>query len=155
MKIEFTLNHSKVSVERPPEHRLIDVLRDEFGLKSLKEGCGEGECGACSVLFDGKAVASCILPLGRVHRHAIETIEGIRDSESFTAIQEAFRKSGAVQCGFCTPGMVIATEALLREKANPAKKEIRNAISGNLCRCTGYNMIIDGIGLAVQKREER
>jgi len=155
MKIEFTLNHSKVTVDRPPEHRLIDVLRDEFGLKSLKEGCGEGECGACSVLLDGKAVASCILPLGRVHGHAIETIEGIRDSESFTAIQEAFKKAGAVQCGFCTPGMVISTEALIRQNTNPTKVDIRNAISGNLCRCTGYHMILEGIRLAVQKREER
>ena len=155
MKIEFTLNHSKVTVGRPPEHRLIDVLRDEFGLKSLKEGCGEGECGACSVLLDGKAVASCILPLGRVHGHVIETIEGIRDSESFTAIQEAFKKAGAVQCGFCTPGMVISTEALIRQNTNPTKVDIRNAISGNLCRCTGYHMILEGIRLAVQKREER
>lgn len=155
MKIEFTLNHNKVSVNRAPEHRLIDVLRVDFGLKSLKEGCGEGECGACSVLLDGRAVASCILPVGNVYGQTIETVEGIRDSESFTAIKDAFKKAGAVQCGFCTPGMVISTESLLRENPNPAKGEIQNAISGNHCRCTGYHMILEGIRLAVQKREER
>src|SRR6056297_3063471 len=117
MRIEFTLNNKAVKVDVPPEHRLLDVLRDEFGLRSLKEGSGEGE--------------------------------------NFKIIQEAFKKSGAVQCGFCTPGMVISAEALLREKTNPTMEDIRNAISGNLCRCTGYNMIIEGINTAVQKREEK
>src|SRR6056297_1894232 len=155
MRIEFTLNNKAVKVDVPPEHRLLDVLRDEFGLRSLKEGCGEGECGACAVLVDGKVVTSCILPAGNVDGHSLETLEGIRETENFKIIQEAFKKSGAVQCGFCTPGMVISAEALLREKTNPTMEDIRNAISGNLCRCTGYNMIIEGINTAVQKREEK
>ena len=155
MKIEFTLNNQVVKVDVPPEHRLLDVLRDEFGLRSLKEGCGEGECGACAVLVDGKVVTSCILPVGNVDGHSVETLEGIRESDNFKIIEEAFKKSGAVQCGFCTPGMVISTEALLRENKSPDTEEIRNSITGNLCRCTGYNMIIEGIRLAVQKREEK
>ncbi|MGM0496822.1 MAG: (2Fe-2S)-binding protein [Bacteroidota bacterium] len=155
MKIEFTLNNKAVKVDLPPEHRLLDVLRDEFGLKSLKEGCGEGECGACAVLLDGNVVASCILPIGKVNGHSVETVEGIRESGSFKTIQEAFKKAGAVQCGFCTPGMVVSTEALLRNNSNPTQEDIRNAVTGNLCRCTGYNMIIEGIRLAVQKREEK
>lgn len=153
MKIEFTLNNSEVKLDVASEKRLLDVLRDDFGLKSLKEGCGEGECGACAVLLNGRAVASCILPVGRVNGHSVETIEGIEKSESFKVIQEAFKQSGAVQCGFCTPGMVISTEALLRTSSQPTEEDIKYAISGNLCRCTGYKMILDGIRLAVQKRE--
>jgi len=153
MKIEFTLNNTEVKLDVAPEKRLLDVLRDDFGLKSLKEGCGEGECGACAVLLNGRAVASCILPIGRVHGHSVETVEGIEKSESFKVIQEAFKESGAVQCGFCTPGMVISTEALLRTGSQPTEEDIKYAISGNLCRCTGYKMILDGIRLAVQKRE--
>jgi carbon-monoxide dehydrogenase small subunit len=153
MKIEFTLNNSEVKLDVAPEKRLLDVLRDDFALKSLKEGCGEGECGACAVLLNGRAVASCILPVGRVNGHSVETIEGIEKSESFKVIQEAFKESGAVQCGFCTPGMVISTEALLRTSSQPTEEDIKYAISGNLCRCTGYKMILDGIRLAVQKRE--
>ncbi len=155
MKIEFTLNNKAVNVDLPPEHRLLDVLREKFGLRSLKEGCGEGECGACAVLLDGNVVASCILPIGKVNGHSVETVEGIYESGSFKSIQEAFKEAGAVQCGFCTPGMVISTEALLRRNTNPTQEDIRNAITGNLCRCTGYNMIIEGIKLAVQKREEK
>ncbi len=154
MKIEFTLNNERVTLDISPNKRLLDVLREDFGLKSLKEGCGEGECGACEVLLDERAVASCILPAGKVHGHTIETIEGIQESKSFKIIQESFKNSGAVQCGFCTPGMVISAEALLRANSHPSDEDVKNAISGNLCRCTGYKMILDGIRLAIQKREE-
>lgn len=153
MNIEFELNSQPVKVEISPEQRLLDVLRDKFELKSLKEGCGEGECGACSVLLDDKAVASCILPVGKVHGRKVETVEGLSGSKSYETIQNAFKKSGAVQCGYCTPGMVISTEALLRENRIPTEEDIRIAISGNLCRCTGYKMILEGIRLAIQKRE--
>lgn len=152
MKIEFTLNHQQVVVDVAPQKRLLDVLRDDFDLKSLKEGCGEGECGACTVLLDGSAVASCILPVGAADSRHVETLEGIAQSRSYAAIEEAFRQAGAVQCGFCTPGMVMATEALIRKNPDPDEAEIRSAIAGNLCRCTGYNMIVEGINLAVQKR---
>lgn len=154
MKIEFYLNGNSQAFYGPPENRLLDVLRDHFGLKSLKEGCGEGECGACTVLLDGKAVASCILPVGAAAGRQIETLEGIRNSNSYNLIKQAFRESGAVQCGFCTPGMVMATEALLRENPNPDKTDIRRALSGNLCRCTGYNMILTGVEQAVKRQEE-
>ena len=155
MKIEFNLNGKAEIFDGPAEARLVDVLREHFGLKSLKEGCGEGECGACTVLLDGKAVASCILPAGAVAGRSIETLEGIRNSESYSLIKDAFKEAGAVQCGFCTPGMVMATEALLREKENPDKADIRKALSGNLCRCTGYNMILVGVEQAVKRREEQ
>ncbi len=155
MKIEFNLNGKTEVFEGPPESRLLDVLRDHFGLKSLKEGCGEGECGACTVLLDGKAVASCILPAGAAAGRKIETLEGIRNSKSYKLIKQAFRESGAVQCGFCTPGMVMAAESLLRENPNPDKTDIRRALSGNLCRCTGYSMILNGVELAVKRQEEK
>src|SRR6056297_1201750 len=125
MNIEFELNSQPVRVEVPPEQRLLDVLRDKFEIKSLKEGCGEGECGACSVLLDDKAVASCILPVGKVHGRRVETVEGLSGSKSYETIQKAFKKSGAVQCGYCTPGMVVSTEALLRENRMPTEEDLR------------------------------
>ncbi|MCF8304331.1 MAG: (2Fe-2S)-binding protein [Bacteroidales bacterium] len=153
MKIEFTLNGKPVDVDLSPNLRLIDVLREHFGLRSLKEGCGEGECGVCTILMDDRAVTSCIIPLGMVQGRKIETLESIRETHNFKIIRKAFEKTGAVQCGFCTPGMVVATEALMRKRNKPTRKEIIEAISGNLCRCTGYHMIIEGIEEAVQKRE--
>lgn len=151
--IEFILNGNPVQVELPRVTRLIDVLREHFRLSSLKEGCGEGECGACTVLMDDKAVTSCIIPLGMVQGKKIETLESIMETPNFKIIRTSFENTGAVQCGFCTPGMVVATEALMRKNNNPGREEIIEAISGNLCRCTGYHMIIEGIEEAVQKRE--
>lgn len=153
MMIEFILNGNPVQVELPRVTRLIDVLREHFRLSSLKEGCGEGECGACTVLMDDKAVTSCIIPLGMVQGKKIETLESIMETPNFKIIRTSFENTGAVQCGFCTPGMVVATEALMRKNNNPGREEIIEAISGNLCRCTGYHMIIEGIEEAVQKRE--
>lgn len=144
-KIDFRLNGKNVSVEAEPLGRLIDLLREEFTLTSVKEGCGEGECGACSILLDNEIVNSCLIPVGTVVGASIETVEGIRESESGKKIIEAFAVEGAVQCGYCTPGMMIGAEWILRKYDNPSSGEIRNALSGNLCRCTGYDMIINAV----------
>lgn len=145
MLIEFVLNGSKTVVEAKPVERLLDVLRLRLGLTGTKEGCGEGECGACSVLINGKLYNSCLTPLGFIQGKEVLTIEGFRSSSRFKIIEQAYLDAGAVQCGFCTPGMIVATEALLREIELPNEEQIREAISGNLCRCTGYNMIIEAI----------
>ena len=148
MKISFNLNNKVVAIDTNPLRRLLDVLRDDFKLTGIKEGCGEGECGACAVLIDGKIVNSCIVPIGMVHNCDVITIEGFRETEKFKVISEAFAQAGAVQCGFCTPGMIIAAEALLSENSHPSRDEIRQRLSGNLCRCTGMNMIIEAIEIA-------
>ena len=124
-----------------PTMRLLDYLRKELKLTGTKEGCGEGECGACSVLIDGKLVNSCMVLLGQVDGKSVTTIEGIDEPELF----RAFEETGAVQCGFCTPGMIMAATALLRKNLNPSVYEIKEAISGNLCRCTGYKKIVEAI----------
>lgn len=121
--------------------RLLDFIRKELKLTGTKEGCGEGECGACSVLIDGKLVNSCMVLLGQIDGKSVTTIEGIDEPELF----RAFEETGAVQCGFCTPGMIMAATALLRKKSNPSVYEIKEAISGNLCRCTGYKKIVEAI----------
>lgn len=143
--IEFVLNGKPVSIDCEPSARLLDILRNEFHLTGVKEGCGEGECGACSVLLNGRLANSCLVAAGSLQGADIVTIEGFRDTERFRLIEQAFAKAGAVQCGFCTPGMVMAAEALLSRNAHPTEEQIREAISGNLCRCTGYNMIVDAI----------
>jgi len=151
--ITFTLNGKLITVTADPSSRLLDILRENLGLTAVKEGCGEGECGACSVLKDGKLVNSCIVPMGTAQGVEIITLEGIRDTEEGQCIIESFAESGAVQCGFCTPGMVMASAALLRENSKPNELQIREALSGNLCRCTGYNMLISGIQLAAKRGE--
>lgn len=148
----FTLNGKPVSTSANPLARLLDVLRDEFRMTGVKEGCGEGECGACSILKDGKLVNSCILSVGMMEGASLETPEGISATPAGKAINDGYAEAGAVQCGFCMTGMAVATEALLRENPTPDEHEIRTAISGNLCRCTGYALIIDGIQLAAEKR---
>ncbi|SHI56360.1 (2Fe-2S)-binding protein [Parasporobacterium paucivorans] len=149
--IEFELNGKKVKSERPASHRLLDVLREEFRLTGVKCGCGEGECGACSVFMNGELVNSCILSMGRIRGQSIITIEGFRETKRFAVLQDAYDKTGAVQCGFCTPGMIMASEALLSRVPDPQEEEIRDALSGNLCRCTGYNMIVDAVLLAAKE----
>ena len=145
MNIAFRLNGKQVTLHTDPLRRLLDVLRDDFQLHGVKEGCGEGECGACAVLVDGSLQNSCIIPVGAVQGADILTIEGYRETERYQVLAEAFADQGSVQCGFCTPGFVLAAEALLRKNPAPSEKEIRAAISGNLCRCTGYDMIVKGI----------
>ncbi len=149
--IEFELNGKKVSVDCDPTERLLDVLRNEMGLTAVKEGCGEGECGACSVLVDGNLVNSCITAVGSINGLSVMTLEGFRDCDQYKLLEETFAKAGAVQCGFCTPGMIMASQALLSKNAHPTVEEIRESISGNLCRCTGYNMIIDAIQMAAEQ----
>ena len=151
IRINFNLNGHDVSVMADPNKRLVDFLREDMGLTSVKEGCGEGECGACSIIKNGKLVTPCIIPVGSIQGAELLTIEGIRDTEKGKCIIEAYAEGGAVQCGFCIPGMVMATYVLLNENPDPTEDEIRLGISGNLCRCTGYDLIVESIHLAAQK----
>ena len=150
-KIDFKLNGKNVSIETDPLRRLVDVLRDDFKLKGVKEGCSEGECGACSVLLNGKIVTSCIIPAGAVSGQEVMTIEGVSETEEGKTIVQAFADGGAVQCGFCIPGMVIAAYYLLSNNPDPTEDEIRLGISGNICRCTGYDLIVESIKLAAKR----
>lgn len=151
MKIDFILNHKPISVDVDPSMRLLDVLRNVLHLTGTKEGCGEGSCGACTVLVNNIPFDSCLTPIANVIDKEIMTIEGIRESKEYSNIADAFARMGGSQCGFCTPGMIIATYALLKEKPHPSDEEIRIALSGNLCRCTGYQGIINSVRLASQK----
>jgi carbon-monoxide dehydrogenase small subunit len=146
--IRFRLNGREVTTTADPLARLIDVLREERGDVSVKEGCGEGECGACSVLVDGKLMNSCLLPVARVEGASVSTMAGLRETARGKALIDAFAREGAVQCGFCIPGMVIAAEAILAANPAPDEREIRTGISGNLCRCTGYDLIVRAIASA-------
>ncbi|MCD6422788.1 MAG: (2Fe-2S)-binding protein [Elusimicrobia bacterium] len=152
MKISFKLNGKRVIVDTDPMKRLLDVLREDFNLTGTKEGCGKGECGACSVIVDGKIVNSCLFPVCQAEGCEITTIEGLSDGEKLHPIQKAFIEAGAVQCGFCTPGMVLATKVLLDKKKNPTDEEIKEALSGNLCRCTGYVKIIEAVKKVRRKK---
>ena len=151
MSVWFKLNGKMVESASSPAARLLDVVRSEFGLTGSKCGCKEGECGACSVLLDGLLVNSCMVAIGTLPGHEVTTIEGYRETARFRAIDKAFGQTGAVQCGFCTPGMVLAAESLLNRNPRPTEAEIRDGISGNLCRCTGYSAIVEGIKLAAKE----
>ncbi len=152
-KIEFTLNHKQVSIELDPTLRLLDVLRNKFNLIGSKEGCGEGECGACAVFINDTLINSCLVPVGSVHNQEVMTIEGLSETKQGKLLTECFSKEGAVQCGYCTPGMLMASHALLVENPKPDDLEIRIGLSGNLCRCTGYNMIIQAVKRASKEGE--
>jgi aerobic carbon-monoxide dehydrogenase small subunit len=155
VKIEFTLNGQPVSVEAPADISLLHLLRDYIGLTGTKEGCGVGECGACSVLLDGRLVNSCLVLAPQAGNRSVVTIEGIRGPDGGpNDLQQAFIDHGAVQCGYCIPGMVLAGEALLAKTTHPSRAEIRKAIAGNLCRCTGYQQIVDAIEAAAAGRRE-
>lgn len=151
MKIKFNLNFEDVEIDADPLKRLLDVLREDFNLSSVKEGCGEGECGACSVLINNKITPSCMFPVGKAEGKNVITVDGLKKTRKYEIIRKAFEDAGAVQCGFCIPGMTIAAEALLLKNPNPSIDEIREGISGNLCRCTGYNMIIDAVKIAAER----
>jgi aerobic-type carbon monoxide dehydrogenase small subunit (CoxS/CutS family) len=146
-EVEITLrvNGSNYQVNTVPWRTLVEVLRESLGLVGTKKSCNEGECGACTVIMDGRPVPSCLVLAIDAQGKEILTIEGLSEGESLHPIQKSFLKHGAVQCGFCTPGMVMSTKALLDENPNPSLYEARKAISGNLCRCTGYQHIIDAI----------
>ena len=154
MLIEFTLNGNPVAVDAPPDITLLALLRDHLGLTGAKEGCAVGECGACSVIMDGRLVNSCLVLAPQAGGSEITSIEGIHAPDGGpNDLQENFITYGAVQCGICIPGMVIAGEALLMRTLTPSREDIRTALAGNLCRCTGYQQIVDAIeATAVQRR---
>jgi carbon-monoxide dehydrogenase small subunit len=145
MKVEFKLNGKEVSVEAPPMKRLLDVLRDELANTGTKEGCGEGECGACSVMMDQVLVNSCLVPMAQCAGADILTVEGLGTQDDLHPIQQAFLECGGAQCGICTPGMLMASLELLNKNPNPSDKQIREGLAGNLCRCTGYMKIFDSV----------
>ena len=148
-KVSFTLNGELVSVEIETHLTLLQLLRDKLELTGTKEGCGMGECGACTVILNGKTVNSCIFPAIEVDGKNVVTIEGLTDAQgNLHPIQKAFVEYGAIQCGFCTPGMVLSAKALLDENPKPTEEEIRSGIAGNLCRCTGYLQIVQAIKTA-------
>ncbi|MEW5865626.1 MAG: (2Fe-2S)-binding protein [Bacillota bacterium] len=149
--ISFKVNGKRVEVEASGKDRLIDVLREALRLTGTKEGCGIGECGACTVLLDGKPVNSCLVPAFQVENREVETVEGLARDGVLHPLQEAFVEHTAVQCGFCTPGMLMSALALLRENPQPTREDIARAISGNLCRCTGYHQIIAAVEAAAKK----
>ena len=151
MEISFKLNGKPIEKTIEPTKRLLDVLREDMGITGTKEGCGEGECGACSVLIDHQLVNSCLMPVGNITGCEVVTIEGFSKNPRYKILAAAFSEAGAVQCGFCTPGMILAAEALLHTTPHPSEQEIRQAISGNLCRCTGYSMIVEAIQLAARQ----
>jgi len=148
LKIKLTINGKKREVKTTLSTRLLDLLRDDLHLTGTKEGCGKGECGACTVIMNGELVASCLVLAPQADGAVITTIEGIGEGENLDPIQEAFVETGAVQCGFCIPGMILAAKKLIEENTNPSEEEIKRSISGNLCRCTGYQKIIDAIKLS-------
>jgi carbon-monoxide dehydrogenase small subunit len=158
MTTTLTVNGSPVETDAPGMRRLIDLLREDLGLTGTKEGCGEGECGACTVLLDGAPVLSCLVPVCQVGGTDVRTVEGLAPGAAGTAggarlgvLQQAFLETGGAQCGICTPGMLMAGEAFLASGAEPSDDAIREAIAGNLCRCTGYTKIIDAIRLASER----
>lgn len=151
--VRFYVNSVETEVTVSVNDRLLDVLRNQLGLTGTKEGCGIGECGACTVILDGKAVNSCLVPAASLNGHEVVTIEGLSEGETLHPLQDAFARHGAVQCGFCTPGFIMSAKALLDENPHPRRDEIQEAIAGNLCRCTGYEQIIDAIEDAAGKAE--
>lgn len=151
VKIKLNLNYEDVVVEVDANKRLVDMLREDLDLKSVKEGCGEGECGACTVIVDGNAVTSCSVLAPQVDGCNVITLEGLSKNGELDKLQESFIEAGAVQCGFCTPGMILSAKALLMKNPNPNKDEIKRAMAGNLCRCTGYKKIIDAVEMARDK----
>ena len=150
MTFRFVVNLVNRAIDAPPLKRLLDVLREDLRLTGTKEGCGEGECGACSVFINGKIVNSCLVPIAQVEGAEIKTIEGVASDNQLHAVQQAFIECGGAQCGICTPGMVLAAVDLLGRNPNPTDAEIRTGLAGNLCRCTGYMKIFESVVRACQ-----
>jgi len=154
LKISFILNRKEIEIDAPPDRRVVDLLREDLNLTGTKEGCGEGECAACTILVDGESRLSCLMLAPQLRGRKVTTIEGLASGEKLHPVQEAFVEFGAVQCGFCTPGMILNAVDLLRKNPNPTRTEIREGISGNLCRCTGYQKIVDAVEAAAKKLSE-
>jgi carbon-monoxide dehydrogenase small subunit len=150
-EVNCTVNGKKQTLSAYPMERLLDVLREQLRLTGTKEGCGEGECGACSVMIDGQIVNSCLVPVAQVEGASIKTIEGVATGDQLHRVQQAFIECGGAQCGICTPGMVLAAVNLLENNPNPTEDEIRNGLAGNLCRCTGYMKIFESVVRACRK----
>jgi aerobic-type carbon monoxide dehydrogenase small subunit (CoxS/CutS family) len=151
MKIKFKLNGKDVIVEALGSERLLDLLRERLNLVGTKEGCGKGECGACTILLDGQPICSCLMLASQVDGREVTTIEGLALLEKMHPVQEAFTETGAVQCGFCSPGFVMSSVALLNHNTKPSRDDIRKALAGNLCRCTGYEKIFEAVKSASKK----
>ena len=151
MQMKLTVNDVERTVEITPQMRLLDLLRNGLGLTSVKEGCSEGECGACTVLMDGKAVTSCTVMAFQAEGSEILTVEGLQKRGELDPIQQAFVDNDAIQCGFCTPGMIMSTRALLMQNPTPTEEEARRALEGNLCRCTGYLPILQAVMDAAER----
>lgn len=150
-ELAFTVNGKPKTVCAYQMERLLDVLRKNLALTGTKEGCGEGECGACSILVNGRLELSCLIPVGQAVGKDITTIEGVSDDPRFAALKQAFLANGAAQCGICTPGMILASIHLLSRKPSPSMEDIREGLSGNLCRCTGYLQILEAVALAARE----
>jgi carbon-monoxide dehydrogenase small subunit len=145
MDLQFTVNGKKVQLEVEDSMRLVDILRVKLNLTGTKEGCGIGECGACTVIMNGEAVCSCLVLAAQVQDAEIETVESLEQGDVLSELQQAFLKHGAIQCGFCTPGMLMSAKALLDKNPHPTEEEIKTALEGNLCRCTGYIPIMEAV----------
>jgi aerobic-type carbon monoxide dehydrogenase small subunit (CoxS/CutS family) len=150
-QIELKVNGTPLKIIIRPEQTLLEVLREELKLTGAKNGCGEGECGACTVLVNDQAVNSCLMLAGQANHCEVTTIEGLTENGQLHPVQEAFIQTGAVQCGFCTPGAILTAVALLRQSKNPSEEEIRQALSGNICRCTGYSKMIQAVQIAAEE----
>ncbi len=155
MSVTLTVNGAPRTLDAPPASRLLDVLRETLGLTGTKEGCGEGECGACTVLLDGVPVNSCLVALGQCEGREVTTVEGLGDAAHLTPLQEAMVTEGGAQCGICTPGMLLAAEQLLDRRPEPTDDDLRAALAGNLCRCTGYTRIFEAVLAAAKVRRGR
>ena len=144
-QIKITVNQEEYDLLVDPNKTLLDLLRDDLNLTGTKKGCDEGECGACSVILNGRVISSCLVLAVEADNTSITTIEGLHRGEELHPVQRAFVDSGSVQCGFCTPGMIITTKAMLDENPDPSEEDIKHYLAGNLCRCTGYTKIVDGV----------
>ena len=152
VQVKFNINGKERNVTSYPNRTLLEVLRDDLGLTGVKDGCGgEGECGACTVIMDGNPVNSCLVFIGQAHGHTIETIEGLYRNSELHPLQKAFIENGAVQCGYCTPGAIMSAKALIDRNPDPKDQEIREALSGNLCRCTGYVKMVEAVRNATRE----
>ena len=154
MIVKFVLNGELVSPDLDPSRRLIDILREDFFLTGAKEGCGEGECGSCTVLMDGLPVHSCLVLAGQLEGHEVLTVEGLAQNGELDLLQNAFVENNAVHCGFCTPGMIMSAKGLLMKNPDPTEAEIREALSGNICRCSDYRQIVMAVKDAAKPLQE-